>query len=226
MEREIEARESAAIGENTKKDESGKEITEEISAEEAQEESAAFEEKIAGMEEEVVNKTIEAQISAQEYEEKSGVAEEAYKNNLEKIEGTENRDEKALETAQKEYNAAQGESEQAQKNLEQATKKFANLSGNTEEFKGVEQEEVNKALKYLNNVISNGGSVVNCAAEALSNVIGGASKAVLALQAISIDIGSGAFFKNNDINNKDASQVMVSMDAMKKLLKNGEKYKG
>ena len=226
LEREIEARESAAIGENTKKDESGKEITEEISAEEAQEESAAFEEKIAGMEEEVVNKTIEAQVSAQEYEEKSGVAEEAYKNNLEKIEGTENRDEKALETAQKEYNAAQGESEQAQKNLEQATKKFVNLSGNTEEFKGVEQEEVNKALKYLNNVISNGGSVVNCAAEALSNVIGGASKAVLALQAISIDIGSGAFFKNNDINNKDASQVMVSMDAMKKLLKDGEEYKG
>ena len=78
----------------------------------------------------------------------------------------------------------------------------------------------------MNNVISNGGSVVNCAAEALSNVIGGASKAVLALQAISIDIGSGAFFKNNDINNKDASQVMVSMDAMKKLLKDGEEYKG
>ena len=64
--------------------------------------------------------------------------------------------------------------------------------------KGLEEGTTfNQALALLNEFLANSGQIINSAANALSQVITGADKALLALQALCIDIATGNFDENS-----------------------------
>ncbi len=74
----------------------------------------------------------------------------------------------------------------------------------------------NNAMSVLKDFLAQGGEIVNCATDALAQVLGSTSKGLLALQALLVDVATGVFTKNN--NNLQDNQLMTSMDAMNKVL--------
>ncbi|MDR1195610.1 MAG: hypothetical protein LBL00_03935, partial [Endomicrobium sp.] len=87
-----------------------------------------------------------------------------------------------------------------------------------DEQKGLEPGTTfNLSMSDLKEFLYQGGSILNCAADALFNQIGNTvSKGLLALQALSIEIGNGNFSKESGI--KDG-QIMTSMNAMNEVLR-------
>ena len=84
---------------------------------------------------------------------------------------------------------------------------------------GVTKDKLKKAASVLLSQMSKGAKIINCSAEALSNVITKANKALLAIQQLAIDIVTGAYFSNNK---KGDSQIQTSMAAQKKVLNSYE----
>ena len=161
---EKEAREAALKGENLLKDSKGNILTKKVTSEAALKEEASFKERISKLETNIVNTTIPAQASLQMSLEKASKVEEIAKA---KFETAKDADKTA---ADKEYQDLKAKTEKERTMLEKLTGDFMNLGGNSEQYKDVDKGLVNKDITYLSNVIKNGGSVVNCATDALSNV--------------------------------------------------------
>ncbi len=87
------------------------------------------------------------------------------------------------------------------------------------QLQGVEKSKLDEAIGLLSDFFANGGQVVNCAADALSEVLNMSTKGLLAFQALLVDISTGVFAKNNkDLINAGQTQLMTSMDAMNEVL--------
>ena len=133
---------------------------------------------------------------------------------------------------QKEEEKIKGESEveniKAIEGYEEVVSGLANQSGVSEEevaqgleeaLAGKTEEEVEGVIGLLRSFLAQGGSIVNCAIEALGEVLNIASKGVLGLQALLVEISTGLFEKNNaDLINAGESQLMTSMATMKAIM--------
>ena len=77
---------------------------------------------------------------------------------------------------------------------------------------GKSEEDKESIISLLTSFFNQGGEIVNCAIDALSEMLNIASKGVLGLQALLVEISTGLFEKNNaDLINAGESQLMTSM---------------
>ena len=91
--------------------------------------------------------------------------------------------------------------------------------GLEEALAGKSEEETESIIGLLSSFFAQGGSIINCAVEALGEVLNIASKGVLGLQALLVEISTGLFEKNNaDLINAGESQLMTSMETMRQIL--------
>jgi hypothetical protein len=120
--------------------------------------------------------------------------------------------------------ASENKEETKPEGYEEVVKELSKQSGVSEEevskqLEGLDKSVLEEAIALLSKLFAQGGQIVNCATDVLSNVIDGVSKGVLALQALLVDIATGAFVSNNKANIETGSnQLMTSMDAMSKVL--------
>ncbi|MDD5021931.1 MAG: hypothetical protein PHR82_07395 [Endomicrobiaceae bacterium] len=86
-----------------------------------------------------------------------------------------------------------------------------------EELKAVDTDDASIKLftDYLNNVVNNGGSILNCSFYSLLSVLGDEGKGITAfVKALAIDIASGTFSQNNNLTDKNAKNINISMYAV------------
>ena len=84
---------------------------------------------------------------------------------------------------------------------------------------GKSEEETESIIGLLGQFLAQGGSIINCAVEALGEVLNVVSKGVLGLQALLVEISTGLFEKNNeDLINAGETQLMTSMSTMKEIM--------
>jgi hypothetical protein len=118
----------------------------------------------------------------------------------------------------------EGESEE----YKEVVKEISKQSGIEEEevrkeldeaLAGKSEEEKEGIIGLLGKFFAQGGSIINCAVEALGEVLNIASKGVLGLQALLVEISTGLFEKNNsDLINAGESQLMTSMETMRAIM--------
>ncbi len=107
---------------------------------------------------------------------------------------------------------------------EEVVKELSKQSGVSEEeinkqLEGIDKNILEEAIALLSKLFAQGGEIINCATAVLAEVINGVSKGVLALQALLVDIATGAFVSNNKANIESGSnQLMTSMEAMSRVL--------
>jgi hypothetical protein len=117
---------------------------------------------------------------------------------------------------------------QSSEEYSQVVSELASQSGVSEEevaqqleeaLAGKTEEEQEGIIGLLSSFLAQGGSIVNCAIEALSEVLNIASKGVLGLQALLLEISTGIFEKGNaDLINAGESQLMTSMATMQTIM--------
>ena len=91
--------------------------------------------------------------------------------------------------------------------------------GLKETLAGKSDEEKEGIIGLLGKFFAQGGSVINCAVEALGEVLNIASKGVLGLQALLVEISIGLFEKNNaSLIESGDTQLMTSMETMKEMM--------
>ncbi|MGE4384493.1 MAG: hypothetical protein AB7E39_01350 [Endomicrobiaceae bacterium] len=121
----------------------------------------------------------------------------------------------------------ENKSETAEKGTEEYNKVVDELVKQTglskeeieKQLEGVEKSKLDEAIGLLSDFFANGGEIVNCAADALSEVLDMSTKGLLAFQALLVDISTGVFADNNkDLINAGQTQLMTSMDAMNEVL--------
>ncbi|MDD3923259.1 MAG: hypothetical protein PHY39_07015, partial [Endomicrobiaceae bacterium] len=87
------------------------------------------------------------------------------------------------------------------------------------QLQGVEKSKLDEAIGLLSDFFANGGEIVNCATDALSEVLDMSTKGILAFQSLLVDISTGVFAQNNeDLIKAGETQLMTSMDAMNEVL--------
>ncbi|GAB1401955.1 hypothetical protein MASR1M68_08660 [Elusimicrobiota bacterium] len=107
---------------------------------------------------------------------------------------------------------------------EEVVKELSKQSGVSEEeiskqLDSLDKSVLEQAIGLLSQLFAQGGQIINCATDVLASVLNGVSKGVLALQALLVDIATGAFVANNRESIESGSnQLMTSMDAMSKVL--------
>ena len=91
--------------------------------------------------------------------------------------------------------------------------------GLEEALAGKTEEEKEGIIGLLASFFEEGGDIINCAVDALGEMLNIASKGVLGLQALLVEISTGLFEKNNaDLINAGESQLMTSMETMRTIL--------
>ena len=91
--------------------------------------------------------------------------------------------------------------------------------GLEEALAGKTEEEKEGIIGLLATFFEQGGDIINCAVDALGEMLNITSKGVLGLQALLVEISTGLFEKNNaDLINAGESQLMTSMETMRTIL--------
>ncbi|MCR4662417.1 MAG: hypothetical protein K5622_00835 [Endomicrobiaceae bacterium] len=138
------------------------------------------------------------------------------------------------EYKQEDENNIKGIEEGNKENIE-VNKEYKDVVSELSKQTGVSEEEVKEGLKealagksdeekegiigLLGKFFAQGGSVINCAVEALGEVLNIASKGVLGLQALLVEISIGLFEKNNaSLIESGDTQLMTSMETMKEMM--------
>ncbi len=129
------------------------------------------------------------------------------------IQGIEKEQKEGTQTSEEYSEVVSGLAQQSGVSEEEVAQQLEEaLAGKTEE----EQEGI---IGLLSSFLAQGGSIVNCAIEALSEVLNIASKGVLGLQALLLEISTGIFEKGNaDLINAGESQLMTSMATMQTIM--------
>ena len=84
---------------------------------------------------------------------------------------------------------------------------------------GKNKDEVDGTIGLLSSFFEQGGNIINCAITALGEVLNVASKGVLGLQSLLIEISTGLFEKNNaSLIKSGKTQLMTSMETMKEMM--------
>ena len=141
------------------------------------------------------------------------------------------------EEEKQEESNMKGIEEEAKEKVEKAeeNKEYKEVVSELASQSGVSEEEVSKGLEealagkseeeqanvigLLSKFLAQGGSIINCAVEALGEVLNIASKGVLGLQGLLVEISTGLFEKNNaDLINAGESQLMTSMATMQAIM--------
>ncbi|MBO7611504.1 MAG: hypothetical protein J6T23_04750, partial [Elusimicrobia bacterium] len=154
---------------------------------------------------EVSRQEVKADIDKQEDNEQKEINKEE-KQEDSNIKGIEEENKEQLDVTQ-EYNRIISElSRQSGVSKEEVTK------GLEKALADKSAEEKDGVIGLLANFFEQGGSIINCAVSALSEILNVTSKGVLGLQALLVEISTGLFIQNNkDLINAGDTQLMTSM---------------
>ena len=165
---------------------------------------------------------IKAEKSAEEIAEAKGTVIGEYKAEVTK------------EDEEQEESAIKGIEEENKENIE-SSKEYSDVVSELAKQSGVSEEEVKEGLEealagkseeekegiigLLAKFFEQGGDIINCAVNALGEMLNIASKGVLGLQALLVEISTGLFEKGNaDLINAGESQLMTSFETMRAIL--------
>ncbi|MDR2191255.1 MAG: hypothetical protein LBO62_00030, partial [Endomicrobium sp.] len=98
--------------------------------------------------------------------------------------------------------------------------------GQVAEGDKLDKETVSKISDFISSIVSN--ESVNCAVDAISQILDATNKGLLAFQTVIADLAAGVFVSNNQAYLSGESQdVMISMESMKAVLNSyGKDFEG